>query len=108
MRKPDLDTRIAITGTGILCSISRNKAEVWKSIRESRSAIGKLTRFPGETFPTDIAAEVDADIDALLPIDKREAKRYSRTDLLAVIAAGEAIKQAGAIPLERTIVSSGT
>jgi 3-oxoacyl-[acyl-carrier-protein] synthase II len=108
MRKPNLDTRIAVTGMGIICSIGRNKEEVWKSIRESRSAIGKLTRFPGETFPTDIAAEVDADIDALLPIDKREAKRYSRTDLLAVIAAGEAIKQAGAIPLERTIVSSGT
>ena len=108
MRKPDLDTRIAVTGMGIICSIGRNKEEVWKSIRESRSAIGKLTRFPGETFPTDIAAEVEADIDPLLPIGKREAKRYSRTDLLAVIAAGEAIKQAGAIPLERTIVSTGT
>lgn len=108
MRKPDLDTRIAVTGMGIICSIGRNKDEVWKSIRESRSAIGKLTRFPGETFPTDIAAEVDADIDPLLPIGKREAKRYSRTDLLAVIAAGEAIAQAGAIPLERTIVSTGT
>jgi 3-oxoacyl-[acyl-carrier-protein] synthase II len=108
MRKPDLDTRIAVTGMGIICSIGRNKDEVWKSIRESRSAIGKLTRFPGETFPTDIAAEVDGDIDALLPIKKREAKRYSRTDLLAVIAAGEAIAQAGAIPLERTIVSTGT
>jgi 3-oxoacyl-[acyl-carrier-protein] synthase II len=108
MRKPDLDTRIAITGMGIICSIGRNKDEVWKSIRESRSAIGKLTRFPGETFPTDIAAEVDADIDSLLPIDKREAKRYSRTDLLAVVAAAEAIKQAGAIPLDRTIVSTGT
>jgi len=108
MRKPDLNTRIAVTGMGIICSIGRNKSEVWQSIRESRSAIGKLTRFPGETFPTDIAAEVDEDIAPLLPISRREAKRYSRTDLLAVIAANEALEQAGAIPLERTIVSTGT
>ena len=108
MRKPDLNTRIAVTGMGIICSIGRNKGEVWRSIRESRSAIGKLTRFPGETFPTDIAAEVEEDIGALLPIGKREAKRYSRTDLLAVIAAAEALEQAGAIPRDRTIVSTGT
>lgn len=108
MRKPDLNTRIAVTGMGIICSIGRNKEEVWKSIRESRSAIGKLTRFPGETFPTDIAAEVDENVVPLLPVKKRDLKRYSRTDLLAVIAAGEALAQAGAIPRERTIVSTGT
>jgi 3-oxoacyl-(acyl-carrier-protein) synthase len=52
MRKPDLSTRIAITGAGIICSIGRNKAEVWTSIAESRAGIGKLKAFPGESFPT--------------------------------------------------------
>jgi 3-oxoacyl-[acyl-carrier-protein] synthase II len=108
MRKPDLNTRIAVTGLGIICSIGRNQAEVWKSIRESRAGIGKLTRFPRETFPTDMAAEVIEDVRPLLPISKRDAKRLSRTDLLAVIAAREAIEQAGRIPIERTIVSTGT
>lgn len=104
MRKPDLSTRIAVTGAGIICSIGRNKAEVWSSIAESRAGIGKLTAFPGETFPTDIAAEAIAE----LPIGKREAKRLSRTDLLAVIAAKEALEQANGAPLERAIVSTGT
>lgn len=113
MRKPDLNTRIAVTGSGIICSIGRNTAEVWQSIRESRAGIGKLTRFPGESFPTDIAAEADRDIGPMLPIRKRDARRLSRTDLLAVIAAGQAIKEAndGAarpLPLERAIVSTGT
>lgn len=108
MRKPDLDTRIAVTGIGIICSIGRNRDEVWQSIRESRAGIGKLTRFPGETFPTDLAAEVADDVTSMLPISKREARRYSRSDLLAVIAAREAIEQAGAIPIERAIVSTGT
>ncbi|MBK5259503.1 MAG: beta-ketoacyl-[acyl-carrier-protein] synthase family protein [Thermoanaerobaculia bacterium] len=113
MRKPDRSTRIAVTGAGIICSIGNNKEEVWRSICESRAGIAKLTRFPGETFPTDIAAEVAGDFESELPISGREAKRLSRTDLLAVKAAAEAIAQAneGAsspLPLERAVVSTGT
>ncbi|HET7437686.1 MAG TPA: beta-ketoacyl-[acyl-carrier-protein] synthase family protein [Thermoanaerobaculia bacterium] len=111
MRKPDLSTRIAVTGLGIICSIGRNQTEVWRSIEESRAGIGKLSRFPGETFPTDIAAEVAGDVEAMLPAGKRAAKRLSRTDRMAVIAAAEAIAQASAnapLPLERGIVSTGT
>jgi 3-oxoacyl-[acyl-carrier-protein] synthase II len=113
MRKPDRNTRIAVTGVGIICSIGNNRAEVWQSIRDSRAGIAKLTRFPGETFPTDVAAEVDGDVEALLPIGGREARRLSRTDKLAVIAAAEAVAQAndGAarpLPLERAVVVTGT
>jgi 3-oxoacyl-[acyl-carrier-protein] synthase II len=109
MRKADPNVRIAVTGVGIICSIGRNKDEVWRSIRESRAGIAKLTRFPGETFPTDMAAEVAGDLQ--LPITRREAKRMSRTDLLAVIAAKEAIDQANEsspLRLERAVVSTGT
>ena len=109
MRKPDPNIRIAVTGVGIICSIGRNKDEVWRSIRESRAGISKLTRFPGETFPTDMAAEVAGELQ--LPISRREAKRMSRTDLLAVIAAKEAIDQANEhspLRLERAVVSTGT
>ena len=100
MRTPDLTTRVAVTGAGIVCSIGRNQAEVWQSIVEARAGIAKLTCFEGETFPTDIAAEAKVD----LP----KSKRLSRTDLLAVFAAKEAIEQAGDIPRERAIVSTGT
>jgi len=112
MRTPDPLIRLAITGLGVICSIGRNQAEVWQSIVESRAGIGKLTKFPRETFPTDIAAEV-GDLDDLLPIDSREARRMSRSDLLAVIAADEALRQAdrGASSTAsrgRTVVSTGT
>lgn len=100
MRKADLSTRIAVTGAGIVCSIGGNKAEVWRAIVDARAGIAKMTRFPGEVFPTDIAAEADTELPP--------HKRYSRTDLLAVAAAKEAIEQAGDIPLERAIVSTGT
>ena len=58
MRKADTSTRLAVTGLGIICSIGRNQSEVWESIVASRAGIDKITKFPGETFPTDIAAEV--------------------------------------------------
>src|SRR6266508_2958874 len=101
MRKPDSSIRIAITGAGIICSIGRNKEEVWRSIVESRAGIAKLTRFDGETFPTDIAAEVQVERQAFsLSIGglkaRRSTKRLSRTDLLAVVAAKEAVEQASA------------
>ena len=85
---------------------------MWESIVASRAGIDKITKFPGETFPTDIAAEV-GDIAGLAGIDSREARRMSRSDLLAVIAATEALTQAndGATsPLdrERAVVSTGT
>jgi 3-oxoacyl-[acyl-carrier-protein] synthase II len=109
MRKADTNVRIAVTGVGIICSIGRNKDEVWRSIRESRAGIAKLTRFPGETFPTDMAAEVASELQ--LPVSRREAKRMSRTDLLAIIAAHEAIDQANEtspLRLDRAVVSTGT
>ena len=112
MRKPDPATRIAITGAGIVCSIGRNKAEVWQSIVDARAGIAKLTRFPGETFPTDIAAEVPVERRPLSaaggPSGHRSNRRLSRTDLLAIAAAKEAIEQSGPFPRERAIVSTGT
>jgi 3-oxoacyl-[acyl-carrier-protein] synthase II len=111
MRKSDPSIRIAVTGAGIICSIGRNKDEVWRSIVESRDGIAKLTRFPGETFPTDVAAEVDEDVTPLMPISRRESKRMSRSDALALIAAKEAIAQASEqspMPRERAIVTTGT
>jgi 3-oxoacyl-[acyl-carrier-protein] synthase II len=92
-----------VTGAGIVCSIGGNKAEVWQSIVESRAGIGKLSRFPGETFPTELAAEVNDG----LP----KSRRLSRTDALAIKAAQEAIEQASErspLPRERAIVSTGT
>ncbi|HEX8252849.1 MAG TPA: beta-ketoacyl-[acyl-carrier-protein] synthase family protein [Thermoanaerobaculia bacterium] len=104
MRKPDLSQRIAVTGAGIICSIGRNKAEVWTSLENAEAGIAKLTCFPGESFPTDIAAQAAAD----LPISRRDAKRLSRTDLLAVVAAKEALEQANGAPTERAVVATGT
>jgi len=113
MRKPDTNIRLAVTGIGIICSIGSNAEEVWAAIEQSRGGIGPLTTFGDEKFTTDIAAEVHADFASDLFEHGSEMKRLSRTDLLAIKAAGEAVSQAdlGAttpVPRERTVVCTGT
>jgi len=111
MRSSDANTRLAVTGLGIVCSIGCNQKEVWESITHSRAGIARLgSRLAGERFPTDLAAEVQENLAPLLKASKRELRRLSRTDLLALIAAQEAIGQCafeGELPA-RTIVSTGT
>jgi 3-oxoacyl-[acyl-carrier-protein] synthase II len=110
MRTPHRDMRIAVTGLGIVCSIGRNRDEVWNAICESRDGITELRRFPGETFPTTLAAEVEDDLSEMLAVGRSAVRRLSRTDLLAVIAAREAIAHAaGSSPLpQATVVSTGS
>jgi len=111
MRRPDTSIRLAVTGMGIVCAIGRNSDEVWESIVAGRDGIRSLSCFKGETFPTDIAAEVSAEIDEPA-MGTGDARRLSRSDRLAIQAAREAWTQAissGDLPeRRRSIVSSGT
>jgi len=111
MRRPDTTIRLAVTGVGIVCAIGRNAAEVWASIVAGRDGIAPLTYFEGESFPTDIAAEVHADLDRPA-LGRSEARRLSRSDRLAIHAAREAWTQAWSagetLAGSRVIVSSGT
>lgn len=111
MRTWEQDTRVAVTGIGIVCAIGRNRHEVWDSIVSARDGVGDLTKFPGETFPTKIAAEIRDDVRQFAGLSLREIRRMSRSDVLAIVAAREAIEQAGgtvALPADATLVSSGT
>jgi 3-oxoacyl-[acyl-carrier-protein] synthase II len=112
MRVVNRETRLAITGVGILCSVGSNQQQVWESIVASRGGVAPLKGFPGETFPTDIAAEVADRLDRLDGLSGRQVRRLSRTDRMAVVAAKEALDQAGRagepLNLKRAVVSTGT
>lgn len=112
MKVVDREARIAITGIGIVCSIGRNCDEVWSALTEMRDGIGDLTRFPGDTFTTHLAAEIPDETIAVPGISGRALKRLSRSDRMALIAVGEALEQArsrgGELSLEDAVVSTGT
>ncbi len=112
MRRPDSRIRLAVTGVGIICSIGRSREEVWDSILARADGIRPLSCFPNETFPTTLAAEVEGSLDAASLTSRRESRRFSRSDLLAVVAASEALQHSQssgtALDLQETIVSTGT
>ena len=50
--------RVVVTGLGLICGVGNTSAEVWKSIVEGRSGVGKLTHFDVTGHACRIAAEV--------------------------------------------------
>lgn len=102
--------RIVITGIGVVCGLGNGVDAFWQGLTDGLGAISTLKRYGSETFPTDLASEVDADVTDHA-LERRRARRLSRSDRLAIVAAGEALTMAagaGALPLETTLVSSGS
>lgn len=112
MKTADKNTRVAITGIGIFCSIGRNAEEVWSALESMRDGIVPMSRFPGEEFLTTLAAEIPEEVAGISGVEPRLLKRLSRSDRFAVIAAKEALDQArasgDALCLDNAVVSTGT
>jgi 3-oxoacyl-[acyl-carrier-protein] synthase II len=81
-----------ITGTGMICAAGCGVASVWESIRNNRSGLGPLTLFPSPRFGNHLVGQVREDVGALAG-----EVRGSRSDLLAWIAAREALTTAGLV-----------
>ena len=85
--------RVVITGVGGLCALGHNVPEIWDSMRAGRSGIGEIVNAPLHDARTRIGAEIPQ-----LPehgLDRKRLMTMDRFSLLAVIAAGEAIRQSG-------------
>lgn len=86
-------SRIAITGLGALCALGNDVPAIWSALREGRSGIGPLTG----PLIFDLKATIGAEIKQLPAhaVDKRRLMTMDRFSLLAVLAAGQALDQAG-------------
>ncbi|UVC15473.1 beta-ketoacyl-[acyl-carrier-protein] synthase family protein [Mesorhizobium onobrychidis] len=88
-----MDRRVVITGLGGLCGLGTDAASIWTGMREGRSAIGPIVNPKLHGLEGTIGAEIKT-----LPehdIDRRQLLSMDRFSLLAVIAAREAMRQAG-------------
>lgn len=86
-------TRIVITGLGGICALGNNVPQIWQSMADGNSAIGPIDSEALHDVKTRVGAQI-----AELPDHGLERKRTATMDrfsLLAVIAAGEAIADAG-------------
>lgn len=87
--------RIVITGIGGLCALGTSVPAIWDAMRNGRSGIGGITTTDLHELKVRVGAEIKE-----LPDHGVERKRLvamDRFSLLAVIAAGEALRQSGLV-----------
>lgn len=94
--------QIAITGAGVIGAFGRGLAALDQALRESRDGVGQLTLWSSSLqFPVgQYRGDLESDVAAVPGMTPRIRKRLSRSDALAIVAAAEAVNQAGLVPSE--------
>lgn len=89
-----MSRRIAITGIGLVTALGTTREETWRGLVAGRCGVRPVTVFDTEGYRSRVAAEVATPtIDAqLTPLERR---RWSRGDQFGVVAAQEAVDDAG-------------
>src|SRR5687767_1102660 len=92
--------RVAITGIGVVSPFGVGRDVFWRAVSEGRSGTRKIDRFDASEFHCQVAATVpDIEVAAALeavPLEGRsDPKRMAKVSQIAVIAAREAIADAG-------------
>lgn len=109
--------KVVITGMGIVCPVGTGLDYAWKNILDGKSGIKKITGFNVEDIPSQIAGVPQrgtepGDFNPDAVIDPREQRRLDNTIIYGLVAADEAIKDAGLIDYdgdkERIGVSVGS
>lgn len=88
--------RVVITGIGPVAPNGIGAEAFHKAQLEGKSGIRKITRFDASQLYSQIAGEVDINVEEYL--DKREMRRLDRFTQLALIAGGIAIQDSGLNP----------
>jgi 3-oxoacyl-[acyl-carrier-protein] synthase II len=83
-----------ITGIGALTPLGNSAAETWQGLTAGRSGVGPITRFDASSLPVRIAAEVRG-FDPVAALGPKRARRTARFTQLAIVAAREAVSDAG-------------
>ena len=86
--------RVVVTGMGAISPCGNTVAESWSSMVEARSGIGLITHFDVTGWPVRIAAQVE-DFDGAARIGRRAIRRMDLFSQYAVVAADEAVANAG-------------
>jgi 3-oxoacyl-[acyl-carrier-protein] synthase II len=87
------ERRVVVTGLGAVSSLGNDAKTTWEGLVAGRSGIGPITLFDAAAFRTNLAAEVKSLPDPGVPPSLR--RRLSRTDVIGLAAAAEALADSG-------------
>jgi 3-oxoacyl-[acyl-carrier-protein] synthase II len=85
--------RVVVTGLGAVTSLGNDLRSTWDGLVAGRSGIGPITLFDAAGFRTKLAAEVKQLPDPGVLLSVR--RRLSRTDVIGLAAAAEALADSG-------------
>jgi 3-oxoacyl-[acyl-carrier-protein] synthase II len=97
--------RVAITGLGLVTPVGNDVPATWSALLAARSGAALIRSFDASGFPVRIAAEVkDLPTDTVVQAlgDRRLLKLASRPHRFAVVAAAQALADAGIRPTAET------
>ncbi len=86
--------RVVVTGLGVASSLGCEVEEYWRNLVRGASGVVALEDEAFASLPTRIGAVVKG-YQERDHFDRKEARRLSRSSQLAVVAAGQAVRQAG-------------
>ena len=86
------ERRAVVTGLGAVTSLGKDLASTWEGLVAGRSGIGPITLFDASAFRTQLAAEIRELPGGIEPALRR---RLSRTDVIGLGAAAEALADSG-------------
>ncbi|MEE4177489.1 MAG: beta-ketoacyl-ACP synthase II [Bacteroides sp.] len=89
--------RVVVTGLGALTPIGNTVPEFWNGLLNGVSGAAPITRFDASKFKTRFACEIKG-FDTTAYFDRKEIRKYDPYAQYALIAADEAIKDAGIDP----------
>jgi 3-oxoacyl-[acyl-carrier-protein] synthase II len=88
------DERVVITGIGAVTPVGHTAAETWEALKAGRSGVARVTLIDADAWPCQIGAELK-DFDPLKFIPRKKARHMAFASQLGVIAAGQALEDAG-------------
>jgi len=94
---PFSDRRVVVTGLGAITPLGHSVPAFWDAMMEGRSGAGPITHFDASDYPTQFACEV-TDFDPGDYLDRKEARRLDPFAQYAIVAADEALRDAGIDP----------
>lgn len=86
--------RVAVTGTGVVTCTGVGTQTMWENLVAGRSGITAIEHFDASAYSTRFAGYVH-DFDPTSVIDPKEVRRLARFQQFAMVAADEAMRDAG-------------
>ncbi len=87
-------TRVVVTGTGTITSLGHSTLQTWEALKAGRSGVRRIQAFDPSGSPSQVASEV-LDFQPGVRLERKEARRMSRFIQFAMVAAREAVAEAG-------------